>query len=158
MPTHFVLCCSQREDRMFNSRFVALVALAGVAWLAPVRASAHDVTVSFDDCTESVGVTLAPTEQVRERVPESYVLPGDGAPLTPLVVRTAHCDDVRIGKLGTGATNIVQIGAFMFSPDGTGDVNNYVFWYQTTNGALALLLRLFLDVDAQFVPHIRGCR
>jgi hypothetical protein len=139
---------------MFRLHWVRLVVVAFVAGFAPGRASAHDLAVSFEDCVESIGVTLAPTEAVREHVPESYLLPGDGAPVTPLVVRTAHCDEVRVGKHRTGAANIVQIGAFLISPDGTGDVNNYLFWYQTTNVQLALVLRLFFDLDAQFVPRI----
>lgn len=129
-----------------------VVAFAVVS--APALASAHELTVSFVECTESIGVTLAPTAEVRERVPEAYLLPGDGAPVTPLVVRTAHCDGVSIGHHAVGEATLVQIGAFLIPPDGTGDVNTYAFWYQTTNVTLALALRLFFDVDAQFVPRI----
>lgn len=121
---------------------------------APALASAHELTVSFEECTESIGVTLAPTAEIRERVPTAYLLPGDGAPVTPLVVRTAHCDGVSVGHHGTGDATIVQIGALLIPPDGTGDVNTYAFWYQTTNVQLALALRLFFGVDAQFVPRI----
>jgi hypothetical protein len=122
--------------------------------VAPAVASAHELTVSFEECTESIGVTLAPTAEIRERVPAAYILPGDSAPVTPLVVRTAHCDGVNIGHHGTGDATIVQIGAFLIPPDGTGDVNTYAFWYQTTNAGLALALRWFFGVDAQFVPRI----
>jgi len=112
----------------------------------------QDFQVNFSDCIESIGVGLVPTPNVRPFVPAEFILAGDGQPVTPLVVRTARCsisvsgNDSRVGE-------IVQTGAVIVPPDGTGDINNYTLFYYTSD--LRLALRLLLSgVGAQFVPTI----
>jgi hypothetical protein len=94
-----------------------------------------DFAVSFADCVESIGVTLVGTETAAQWVPEPFVLAGAGTPVTPLVVRTAHCREVAIGRKGRPA-RVVQIGAVIVPPDGTGDIDNYTLWYFTDSAKL----------------------
>jgi hypothetical protein len=109
--------------------------------------------VEFQDCVESIGVTLVPTERVRLYVPAQFILAGEGQPVTPLVVRTTRCNGIGVdgGKPAQG--EIVQIGAVLVPPDGTGDINNYTLWYYTSDEKLATKLRR-VGVSAQHVPTI----
>lgn len=111
-----------------------------------------DFQVGFTNCIESIGVGLAPTANVRALVPAEFILAGDGQPVTPLVVRTARCA-VSVNGNGASVGEIVQIGAVIVPPDGTGDINNYTILYYTSDLRLALRL-LLAGVNAQFVPNI----
>jgi hypothetical protein len=112
----------------------------------------QDFQVSFTGCLESIGVGLIPTANARLFVPAEFILAGDGQSVTPLVVRTARCS-VSVGGNGSNVSEIVQIGAVIVPPDGTGDINNYTMFYYTSD--LRLALRLLLSgVSAEFVPTI----
>jgi len=109
--------------------------------------------VEFTDCVESIGVTLVSTASARAYVPEPFILAGEGQPVTPLVVRTAHCRGIATDGHGPRAGDIVQIGAVIIPPDFTGDINNYTIWYYTSDLRLAFQLRQ-AGVSAQYVPTI----
>ncbi|HEX6765878.1 MAG TPA: hypothetical protein VF103_10385 [Polyangiaceae bacterium] len=95
-----------------------------------------DFDVSFADCVESIGVTLASTDTVGSLVPSPFVPVGAGTPVTPLVVRTASCGRISVdGKRGSPGS-VVQLGAVIVPPDGTGDINNYTFRYYSDAGKL----------------------
>lgn len=93
--------------------------------------------VDFVDCVESIGVGLVPTALAQELTPEGFILVGGADPVTPLVVRTAHCDKIKIKNKTSRDKTIVQIGAVIVPPDGTGDINNYTYWYFTDDETLA---------------------
>ena len=116
------------------------------------RASASAVAVALGDCIESIGVALAPTVSVRALVPAQFLLVGDGQPVTPLVVRTSQCD-VSVDGARTQRGEIVQIGAIIVPPDGTGDVSSALLWYYTSDAKLAHALGA-LGIEAQHVPTI----
>jgi hypothetical protein len=108
--------------------------------------------IEFRDCVESIGVTLVPTMSARSFVPTQFILAGEGQPVTPLVVRTARCGGITVAGIQSRG-EIVQIGAVIVPPDGTGDINNYTLFYYTSN--LPLALRLVLaGINAQYVPTI----
>jgi hypothetical protein len=107
-----------------------------------------DFVVSFDDCVESIGVTLAPTATVSGLVPADFIVAGIADPVTPLVVRTAHCRSASIGRDRSRDVSVVQVGAVIVPPDGTGDINNYTLFYYTDDRRLARALgRTGLDVE-----------
>ena len=72
---------------------VVLTALLVITLAHPARAESASGTVDgsanfpveFNDCVESIGVTLVPTESVRAYVPHQFILAGEGQPITPLV-------------------------------------------------------------------------
>lgn len=109
--------------------------------------------VKFSNCAESIGVALAPMANVEPLIPDEFIPVGSGTPVTPLVVRTAHCD-VTINGQKLKSRSIVQVGAVIIPPDGTGDINNYTLLYYTDDFRLALAL-LLSGVEAQFVPTIQ---
>ncbi len=109
--------------------------------------------VQFSDVVETIGIDLVPTEEARAFVPEEYVLAGEGSPVTPLVVRTAYADGVSVNGGAPTSGSVVQIGAIIAPPDGTGDVNNYILWYYTDNPQLAYRLNL-AGIHAQYVPNL----
>ena len=109
--------------------------------------------VDFVDCVESIGVTLVPTASARAYVPDQFILAGDGQPVTPLVVRTARCGGIAVDGQEARPGEILQIGAVIIPPDGTGDINNYTIWYYTSDPKLATELRR-AGVDTQHVPTI----
>lgn len=112
-----------------------------------------DFDVEFDDCIESIGVTLVPTAAARALTPSQYILVGEADPVTPLVVRTAHCEDISVDGSNAKEGSIVQIGAVIVPPDFTGDINNYTFWYYTDHKKLATKLNA-AGVAATYVPNL----
>lgn len=102
------------------------------------------------NCLETIGVRLAPTATVLSMVPHKYTPVGITDQLTPIVVRTAQCDITVAGQT-IRQRSIVQIGAVIVPPDGTGDINNYTLFYYTNDPRLYLLLNA-TGVSAQFVP------
>jgi hypothetical protein len=117
------------------------------------QSSEPDFTVDFTDCVESIGVTLVSTSIARMYVPNQFILVGEGGPVTPLVVRTARCNEIAPEGYKPKAAEIVQIGAVIVPPDFTGDINNYTIWYSTSSEKLATQLRK-IGVDAQLVPTL----
>jgi hypothetical protein len=95
-----------------------------------------DFDVAFGDCVESIGVTLASTETVAALVPPEYLPVGTGTPVTPLVVRTASCESVSVDGQRGRPGRVVQIGAVIVPPDGTGDINNYTLHYYSDDSKL----------------------
>src|SRR5215813_294000 len=139
----------------FKALWVSFVVILTLTGLPSVEAAGRPplASVQFNDCVESIGVGLVPTENVRGLVPTSFLLAGEGQPVTPLVVRTARCAGIAVDGDKVRPGEIVQIGAVIVPPDGTGDINNYTIWYYTSDIDLALRLR-FAGVNAQFVPTI----
>ena len=127
------------------------VVVAPSAWAGePARAFG----VEFSSCLESIGVGLAPIDNVVALTPSDFIPVGLGTPVSPIVVRTAACD-IAIDGHKSKAGTIVQIGAVIVPPEpGVGDINNYTFWYYTTDEKLARRLQ-DLGVSAQHVATIR---
>ena len=92
--------------------------------------------VEFSDCVESIGVGLAPIEQVRALVPREFQLVGEGGAVTPIVVRTARCGRIAVDGHRPKAGTIVQVGAVIVPPDSSGDINNFTLWYYTSDEEL----------------------
>lgn len=121
---------------------------AAAALFAAEAALAHapePLVVRFNGCTEWVGVAAADAAGVRSLVPARYTPVADAAG-AKLVVRVADCAAVRVGALPARPGRVAQIGAIIFSPDGTAtdpntSINNYTFSYATNSPALALALR-----------------
>lgn len=147
----------EKEIKTINSK-KKLMTVFALGWilLASVTVfgktpSSLDFQVNFSNCVENIGVGLVPTANAQQYIPAGFILVGEGQPVTPLVVRTAKCaisinNQTRVGE-------IVLIGAVIVPPDGTGDINNYTFFYYTDD--LRLASRLILTgVPAQFVPTI----
>ncbi len=109
--------------------------------------------VEFSDCVESIGVGLAPIEQVRALVPREFQLVGEGGAVTPIVVRTARCGRIAVDGHRPKAGTIVQVGAVIVPPDSSGDINNFTLWYYTSDAELARCLSS-VGVPAQHVPTI----
>jgi len=113
---------------------------------------AANFPVEFTDCVESIGVTLVSTERARALVPNEFHLVGEGAPVTPLVVRTARCG-IAVAGQNPNVGSIVQIGLVIVPPDFSGDINNYTLSYYTTDAHLANQL-VRIGVAAQHVENI----
>jgi hypothetical protein len=159
---HFHLW-SERQSPTCISMIKALASFAAIALCVSLAApgeagqaaqqDSSGLSVEFSNCIESIGVGLIPTDTARALVPPEFVLAGEGQPVTPIVVRTAYCTGIAVGghKPKTGA--VVQIGAVIIPPDFTGDINNYTFWYYTSDAKLAQHLQR-LGVSAQHVPTL----
>ncbi|MGK3966078.1 hypothetical protein WMF38_18085 [Sorangium sp. So ce118] len=117
------------------------------------RQEIRGFSVEFSNVVETIGLDLVPTDEVRALVPEEFVLAGEGQPVTPLAVRTAHADGISVNGGTPTPGSIVQIGASIVSPDGTGDVNSYTLWYYTDNALLAVKL-IQAGFLAQYVPTL----
>lgn len=137
-------CAVDTVDAASEPEAVGLAAQAEHCDVAPFD-------VDFAGCNEVANVALMPTANARALVPAQFALVGDGTPTTPFVVRTVHCSGVSVdGKKGK-AGNVVQIGALIVAPDGDGDINNYTFYYDTSDVKLAAELAE-VGVPARFAP------
>ena len=136
---------------------VFAIIAAGLAITAGQPASAKNPLpfgVEFSDCVESIGVELAQTADVVALTPPEFTPVGAGTPVSPIVVRTADCAGIAVDGHKPKPGSIVQIGAVIVPPEiGVGDINNYTFWYYTTDEKLAHKLRE-LGVSAQHVENI----
>ena len=71
------------------------------------------------------------------------------------MVRTSDCAGIAVDGNKPKAGSVVQIGAVIVPPEsGVGDINDYTFWYYTTDTKLAHRLQ-DLGVSAQHVAPIR---
>lgn len=132
---------------------VSLFALSAARVGAAAPAPGPGFSVDFQDCIESIGVTLVPTDAARPAVPAGFVLAGEGAPVTPAVVRTSRCRGIAVDGGHSRPGVVVQIGLVLVPPDFTGDINNFTLWYYTSDAKLAQELRR-AGVDAQHVPTL----
>jgi len=149
------------QNRLLSAlALIAAPALLVMTLVRPVRAESAsssldgsaNFSVEFTDCVESIGVTLVSTERARALVPPEFHLVGEGAPVTPLVVRTARCG-IAVDGQRSNVGLIAQIGLVIVPPDFTGDINNYTLFYYTTDAELANHL-VRLGVGAQHVQNI----
>ena len=108
--------------------------------------------VAFAGCSEVASVAPVPVAQARPAVPANLALAGDGT-VAPFVVRIANCSSVRVDGGPSESGTVAQLGVGIVSPDGTGDINNYVAGYYTTSLRLALRLQL-LGISAQWAPRL----
>jgi hypothetical protein len=111
------------------------------------------LTVDSSGCREVANVGLAPTANLRPRVPAQFSLVGDASETTGFVVRTVRCDSVSVNGDKGRPTLLVQIGAVIVAPDGDGDINNYTLYYDTDNAHLATALA-HRGVPARVVPQL----
>lgn len=130
---------------------MALLLCASMVQASEPLLSSFDVR--FDSAVETIGVDLVPTVSVLPKIPAGFTPVGIGDPVTPIVVRTARCNVTIFGQT-LQRRKIVQVGAVIIPPDGTGDINNYTLYYYTDDIRLALLLNL-VGVQAQYVPTLQ---
>jgi hypothetical protein len=144
------------EVRIISTFLLSILLVGGFPTSAfgrpPAAQSPTDFSVNFTNCVESIGVGPVPTANARQYIPAEFIPVGEGQPVTPLVVRTARCA-IAVDGHAPRVGRIVQIGAVIVPPDGTGDINNYSFFYYTDDLRLALRLNL-AGVRAQFVPTL----
>ena len=130
--------------RLLRSIFGIIAVGLAITAMHPARASNSPSSfgVEFSDCVESIGVGLAPTPNVVALTPPGFIPVGLGTPVSPIVVRTADCAGIAVDDHKPKPGSVVQIGAVIVPPEiGVGDINNYTFWYYTTDERLARRLR-----------------
>ena len=143
---------SARSFRFALATFVVAIATATMHTRASNSLSPFGV--EFSDCVESIGVGLAPTANVVALTPPDFIPVGLGTPVSPIVVRTADCGGIAVDGHKPKPGSVVQIGAVIVPPEiGVGDINNYTFWYYTTDEKLAHRLQ-HLGVSAEHVATI----
>lgn len=139
-----------------RARLVRAFLLIGLAAAgSAARADSQNAfAVKFTGAVESISIDLVPTESARALVPAEFTLVGEGQPVTPIVVRAARCEGIAVDGHASGAGVIIQIGALIVPPDGTGDFNCYSSWYYTTDALLATDLRQ-IGVPVQHVQTMQ---
>ena len=144
---------------MSNQSFRLVLGIAAIGFAS---IGAHDVLgappapfgVEFKGCVESIGVDLAPTANVVAMTPPGFIPVGIGTPTSPIVVRTSDCTGIAVDGGKSKPGSIVQVGAVIVPPAPSGeDIDNYTFWYYTSNQQLAHRLQE-AGVSAQYVETI----
>jgi hypothetical protein len=109
-----------------------------VAELELCQRDVEPFDVTFQKCSEFVGVTLVPTSNVRSRVPADYELAVYTTPEeAAVVVRIADCDAVRVRNKKPRAARVVQVGVVLAGMNSGSDIDNYTLWYVTNDQHLA---------------------
>lgn len=119
-----------------NPVFASLIPALLSVFALNVQADDRDskpLTVSFNDCTEFVGV--APVDEIKARalVPVDYQLVTDEAG-AKLVVRISNCQGIAVNHQRSQSGTVAHIGMMIYSPDGTAtdpntSINNYTLSY-----------------------------
>jgi hypothetical protein len=110
--------------------------------------------LEFNDCHDMASITPVPVANVRSLVPSHYQLTNESTGTALLVVRITTCKDIVVAGVDVAAGTVAQVGAEIVSPDGTGDINNYSFYYASSS----LLIAAHLDAigfGSEFVPGLR---
>lgn len=122
--------------------FLALV-LAITLEVAPAvesRATPRNFDVTFQDCTEFVGIGPVSLAEAQAVVPSEFSIVDAGG-FALLVVRISNCQAVSVDEGAPTPGTLAQIGINIFPPDGMGDINNYTLTYASDLNALVNGLR-----------------
>lgn len=119
----------------FSKSWIFSAVIANVVVL-PVFAddrNSNHLGVTFNECTEFVGLSPVDAAKARKLVPSGYDLITDNAGAR-LVIRVANCQAIRVNNRAPQAGTVAHIGIMIFSPDGTGtdpntSINNYTLTY-----------------------------
>lgn len=92
-----------------------------------------DLSVTFENCTEFVGVAPVDEAKARALVPAPYQLVTDDAG-AKLVVRLSDCQGIAVNHRPAQPGTVAHIGIILYSPDGTAtdpntSINNYTLSY-----------------------------
>jgi hypothetical protein len=109
--------------------------------------------VDFKDCTEYAGFVPVPLANAAPLVPAPYQIASPSPGVANVVVRVAQCRSVAVAGEETGKGIVSQIGINIVSPNGTGDINNYTVYYDTTGEDLAEALRR-IGIGAKRDTHL----
>ena len=118
-------------------------ALTPALVLAAPQAQASQKTfkVNFMNCTEFAGEGYVPLAIAQRLTPASYTITNSSPGQAPMVVRMTSCESVQVNGSHSLPTTIAQIGINVVSPDGTGDINNYMALYVSNNPQLVTALQ-----------------
>lgn len=110
--------------------------------------------VDFSNCTEMASLTPVPIANIRSLVPAQYGIAAEGNGVGFVVVRVASCAGVKIDGADIGGGTVAQVGVNLVSPDGSGDLDNYTLYYDTTSAVFTARLRAF-GFDSRWLPGIQ---
>ena len=117
-------------------RFVLALATALVLAAPAAQASQKTFKVSFMNCSEFAGEGYVQLAIAQKLVPAGYTITNSSPGQAPMVVRMTSCESVQVNGSHSLPTTISQIGINVVSPDGTGDINNYMALYVSNNPQL----------------------
>lgn len=122
------------------SHALVLILTLGAVPAAMAQATPRDFDVTFEDCSEFVGIGPVSLAEARALVPPEYgVVDAGGAAL--IVVRLSNCQAVSTDGAAPVPGTVAHIGINIIPPDGVGDINNYTLTYASDVDALVNGLR-----------------
>lgn len=114
----------------------------------------NDFAVDFSNCTEFAGLGFIPLENARPLVPAEFTPTGD-AENAIMVIRVANCQNVKIDNHWVGGGTVAQVGINIVPPEGDGDINNYVVFYDTDSKPLQKAMKDAGVKAARYEPDIK---
>src|SRR5262245_40228134 len=123
------------------SRALTLLVMA-IAVASPVRAQSgpQDFDVTFENCTEFVGIGPASLAEAQASVPSAFSIVNQGG-FALIVVRISSCQAVAVAGGTPTPGTVAHIGINIAPPDGQGDINNYTLTYASDVTGLVNRLR-----------------
>ena len=134
-----------------SSRFV----IAIVTWIASSPAYAGgspSFDVTFDECTEFVGIASVDIKNVQGLVPAELSILGDGSNAL-IVVRIVDCEAISVDGRRPRPGRTSQIGVSVVG-DGSADIDNYTLWYGTDHPQLKAKLTA-MGMRTPLLPGLR---
>ena len=113
--------------------------------------------VDFSTCTEMASLTPVAIANLRPLVPAQYAIANEANGVGFVVVRISNCAGVAINGVGLGAGTVAQVGVNLVAPDGSGDIDNYTLYYDTTSAHFSARLRSF-GFESRWLPGIDYAR
>ena len=109
--------------------------------------------VAFANCTEMASLTPVAIGNLRPLVPAQYAIANEANGAGFLVVRISNCAGVTVDGASEGPGTVAQVGVNLVAPSGSGDIDNYTLYYDTTSAHLSARLRSF-GFDSRWLPGI----
>ena len=129
----------QKNLQRLSIAFVLALPL-GLAPTVEAQVTPRNFDVTFQNCTEFVGLTPVSFVEAQAAVPSEFsVVNADGFAL--LVVRISGCQAISVDGSAPTPGTVAQIGINIFPPDGQGDINNYTLTYASDVNAVVNRLR-----------------
>ena len=122
------------------SLLLVLTMLLVVAPFLDAWAMPPNFDVTFEDCTEFVGLEPVSLVDAQAAVPSEFSVVNAGG-FALLVVRISGCQAISVDGSAPTPGTVAQIGINIDPPDNQGDINNYTLTYASNINALVNGLR-----------------
>jgi len=113
-----------------------------------------DFVGSYEDCDEFAGVGIVPIENVRDLVPDDYVIAEAAPGMAVVVAQAGSCAWIQVEDGAAQPGIFAQFGVSIVPPDGADAGSFYQLMFTSNHQKLAQRMKL-LGANAQYSPNLQ---